>query len=412
MRSKSWSVVLAFLIAFGMWLYVINFISPGSEETYYNIPVVFEGETALKERELMITSCDYSNATLRISGNRSDLNKLNSSNITLKVDLSKIYDPGEHYQSYSISYPGDVNGGAFSVQSRKPSYIRIVVEEIQREMIPVRIAFTGSTSEWFIADTENPVLSQSSISVEGPASVVSQIDHAQIIVDLTDRTESVSESYRYTLCDAEGNPVDVALVKTDVPDVHMALKIQRYKELELRVKTTYGGGAYAENTEITIEPATIRVAGSDALLEKLDEIVLGSVDLSAIEENSEQSFEIMLPEGVSNLTGITTAKVEIKFKDLKIKEFTVNRIQAINVPEGMEYELMNQVIRVRLRGRTGLIEAINPDDILITVDFAGKELGTYTIKADIRVKGDRFATVGAVGTYSVSVTLRGAEAVG
>ncbi len=409
MKSKAWSVLLSVLIAFGMWLYVINFISPGSEDTYYNIPVVFEGETALRERELMITSSDAVSVTLRISGNRSDLNKINSSNITLKVDLSKIYDPGEHYLTYSISYPGDVPNGAVNEESRNPSYIRIVVEEIQRESVPVQIVFTGATPESYIADTEAPVLSQMEVAVEGPASVVSRIHHARIDVDLTDRTESVSENYRYTLCDEEGNPVDVALVTTDVAEVHMQLKVQRYKELELKMKTTYGGGATAENTTITIEPATIRVAGSDALLEKLDEIILGIVDLSSVEEDTEQSYDITLPEGVSNLTGITTATVKIQFKDLIIKEFEVDRIHAANVPEGMEYDLMNQVIKVRLRGKTELIEAIQPEDILITVDFKGKELGTFTIKPGIRVKGDKFASVGAVGTYSLSVTLKEAE---
>ena len=409
MKSKVWSVLLSVLIAFGMWLYVINFISPGSDETYYNIPVVFEGETALKERELMITSSDTASVTLRISGNRSDLNKINSSNITLKVDLSKIYDPGEHYLTYSISYPGDVPNGAVNEESRNPSYIRIVVEEIQRESVPVQIVFTGATPESYIADTEAPVLSQMEIAVEGPASVVSHIHHARIDVDLTDRTESLSENYRYTLCDEEGNPVDVALVTTDVAEVHMQLKVQRYKELELKLKTNYGGGASAENTTITIEPETIRVAGSDALLEKLDEIILGMVDLSSIEEDVEQSYAITLPEGVSNLTGITTATVNIQFNDLTIKEFEVDQIHATNVPEGMDYELMNQVIKVRLRGKTELIEAINPDDILITVDFKGKELGNFTIKPGIRVKGDKFASVGAVGTYSISVTLKEAE---
>ena len=64
---------------------------------------------------------------------------------------------------------------------------------------------------------------------------------------------------------------------------------------------------------------------------------------------------------------------------------------------------------MRLRGKTELINAIEPEDILITVDFKGKELGTFTIKPGIRVKGEKFASVGAVGTYSLSVTLKEAE---
>ena len=41
MRNKILSGLLSLVIAFGLWLYVITYVSPGSEETYYNIPVVF-----------------------------------------------------------------------------------------------------------------------------------------------------------------------------------------------------------------------------------------------------------------------------------------------------------------------------------------------------------------------------------
>ena len=40
------------------------------------------------------------------------------------------------------------------------------------------------------------------------------------------------------------------------------------------------------------------------------------------------------------------------------------------------------------------------------VDFTGKEVGSFTIKPTIVVKGDAFTSVGAVGTYSVNATLR------
>ena len=38
MRNKFLSGLLSVAIAFGMWLYVITYVSPGSEDTYYNIP--------------------------------------------------------------------------------------------------------------------------------------------------------------------------------------------------------------------------------------------------------------------------------------------------------------------------------------------------------------------------------------
>ena len=87
MKSKLTSILLSLAIAFGLWMYVITSVSPGSEETYYNIPVVMDGEALLAERNLMITESSGSSATLVLSGNRSDLYKVNRENITLKANL-------------------------------------------------------------------------------------------------------------------------------------------------------------------------------------------------------------------------------------------------------------------------------------------------------------------------------------
>ena len=91
MKNKLVAFLLSLAVSLGMWLYVVNYISPESEATFYNIPVVFEGETVLTtERNLMITDISSTTVNMKISGNRSDLNKINSSNIVVKVDLSKV----------------------------------------------------------------------------------------------------------------------------------------------------------------------------------------------------------------------------------------------------------------------------------------------------------------------------------
>ena len=236
--------------------------------------------------------------------------------------------------------------------------------------------------------------------------MVELIDHAEIEVDLTDRMESVSENFRYTLCDAEGNPVDVALVTTDVAEVHLDVKIQRFKQIPLTLALNYGGGATESAVEVVIEPANISVSGSEMILQDLNEILLGSIDLSVIEDDFETSYAIVLPEGVSNLSERTEATIKVRFLNLAIQEFDVTEIKTINVPEGMEAELMSQVLKLRLRGPAAIMRKLTAENIMVTVDFSGKEIGSFTIKPTITVDGEEFVNVGAVGSYSVSATLR------
>ena len=78
MKRKIGSMLLSIACAFALWLYVITSVSPGSTDTYYNIPIVWEGESVLNERGLMVTAVSSNTVNLRLSGNRSDLSKVNS----------------------------------------------------------------------------------------------------------------------------------------------------------------------------------------------------------------------------------------------------------------------------------------------------------------------------------------------
>ena len=406
MKNKVWSLLLSVAVATGLWMYVTTTVSPNSRTTIADVPVVFEGESWLLEnRNLMITDGLDAMVDLEVSGNRSDLNKLNRSNVILKIDLTKIYESGSASMTYSISYPPDVPSGAITVENRNPAAIGLTVEKRLTKEIPVNVSFTGAVPENFIADTENVVLDYPVINIKGPASVVEKIAKARVDIDLEDRTESLSETYRFTLCDEEDNPMDVEQITTDVAEVHLDVRIQRYKEIPLKLNVIYGGGATEGYTRYEITPASIRVSGSDAVLADLSEIVLGTVNFAEQTENSETAYPINLPEGVTNLTGLTEATVEIRFVGLSIKEFTTENIKLTNVPAGLECELMNET----LRGPVGRINQIKPEDIEVTADLTGKEPGASTVKAAIRVQGDTEELIGAVGIHTVSVTLKEAE---
>lgn len=409
-KNKILSFLLSLTIAFGMWLYVVTTVSTEDTETYYNIPVVFEGETVLADRNLMITSGKTATVTLKLTGSRSDHKKIETaSDITIKVDLTKVYEAGQKELTYTISFPGSVPNNAFVVESQYPDTISMTVEQKAQDEIPVQINYSGSAAEGFICDKENAVLDYPMITAVGPSSVIELIDHAKIDVDLSDRKESLSENYRYTLCDEAGEPVNVEFVTTNVAEVHLDLKITRFKEIPLELAVTYGGGATEVNSTVEITPSTIRVSGSDALLDALEKVTLGSIDLSTVESDTQQTFTISLPEGVTNESGVTEATVDIKFKGLSTREFEVTNIRGINVPEGLEYVLVNEVLKVKLRGPTNLINSIEPENITVTIDFTNQEMGTFTFKPVITIAGDAYESVGAVGTYSISATLREAE---
>lgn len=405
-KNKITAILLSLVIAFGLWLYVVTNVSQEAEYTIYNVPVVMEGEALLNEKNLMITSVSADDVDLTLSGSRSDLAKVNNSNMLLKVNLGEISEPQEKKAlEYTPVYPGDVPTNALTIESRHPARIYVTVEARRNKEVPVEVIWIGSTPEGFMSDRENRVLDYDKVTVMGPASVADLIEKAVIEVDLNERRESISQDYRYTLCDKNGNPVDAELITTNVENVHLDVKIQQVKEVKLVAEIVYGGGATEKNTKVTIEPATIRLAGGGAVLEELgDSIQLGRIDLSTVEKSQKISLPITLPEGVTNLSNITQADVDIQFSGLMVKSFEVENIEAVNVPEELEAEIIEKKLTIILRGPAADLMKITDADIVIRADLTGAVVGTSTFKATVHF-GEEFSMIGAVRSYSVTANV-------
>ncbi len=410
-KNRIGSMLLSLVIAFGLWLYVVSYVSTMDDTTLYNIPVVMEGESVLRERNLMITGRSSEIVSLHLSGARNDLSKVNSGNVTVRVDLSSIDEPGDHTLSYSsITYPGDVPSNALVVESRNPGNITVTVDYRRTKDIPVRVSYIGDRSEGYIYDTESAVLDNGTVNITGPATIVDQISDAVIEVDLTDRVESISESFRYTLCDENGEPVDAQQITTNLEEVRLDMPIQQIKVITLTADVNYAGGATEKNTTVKIEPETIRVSGGEAVLDALGGAYnVGTINLAELDKTTnELKYSISLPEGVTNQTGVSEATVTVQFSGLKTREFTLEQIIPVNVPEGMEAEIINASVSVKVRGPAAQIDALTPEDIRAEVDFTGAEMGNATYRVKLTF-GEAFPDVGALKTAAISATVKEAS---
>jgi YbbR domain-containing protein len=413
MKNRIATFALALLIAFGLWVYVITVDNPEFEKTYYDIPVYFQNETALTNRGLMITSDSAPKITLRLKGNRSDLNNLNESNINIIADLSRIYDTGTQSLSYSISYPGNVPESAVTVMDKSLEYITLSVERRMEKQLDIELVYEGAVPEGYLADKSNAVLDYNTITVTGPASVVSQIDHARILVDIDGLSSTLDAAFAYTLCNQAGEPVQVPnvnLVVAQPGEVNLVLPIQQVKELTLALNVTYGGGITEENCTITIDPVTILVSGSEESLRELgDTLIIGSVDLSKQTVELEQTFEILLPPGVTNYTMVgveNVATATFSIPDLKTATFTVTNIVPTNVPSGLEFELVTKQFSVTLRGPKALIDAIDPTKITATLDVSEAKLGELIGGKPVLKLGAGFEAVGVLNVDSIQIMYR------
>ena len=124
-----------------------------------------------------------------------------------------------------------------------------------------------------------------------------------------------------------------------------------------------GGGATKETCKIELqrETTTLWVSGSENKLRDLTQIELGTVNLAELKEESNTLiFDIVLPEGVTNMSGETQVTAVITFPELGTKKLTLSKAQfrAAGVPEGAEALWISEMVDVELRGPKDLVKSV------------------------------------------------------
>ncbi len=399
-RSKVGSMLLSFCIAFGLWMYVVTYVSTGHEQTFYNLEVALSGESMLSERGLMLLSKEDYRVNVTVSGSRQDVSQVNAGNLQVVVDLAEIYDPGEHNLTYHVSYPGNIPSGALSTQ-KNPDRVTVVVARRRTKEVPVEVTYQGDVPADYIKDTSALELDREYVQISGPEDVVDRIDHASITINCEGRTQTIYESYRYALLDAQNQPVDAAYITTNVDQVRVYLPVLMVKKIPLVVTLVDGGGATEKTCKLVIDPMELTVSGSAAALDALENLQIATINLAEITAETELTFDIDLPEGVRNVSNLHTAKVSISFPQLATREFTITEFTPLNLAEGMTWECLTKQLTITVRGVKSEIQRLSEKDIQVRVDLADVE-NTSAVEPVIEF-AKSFETVGVVGTYSVSV---------
>jgi YbbR domain-containing protein len=387
MKSKLLTLLLSAAIAFGLWMYVVTVVDPESESPYYDVPVVFDGLSVLSDRNLMIISGNTATVDLRLLGNRTDLNKLDKTNITILADLSRITEPGEHSVKYSISYPS--SAGAIEVLEQDPQYITVQVSRRLTKEVPVDVRYTGALKQNFVADMQNPALDHATVTVTGPQEIVDQIHSAAIEVDLTGRSDNIVETYRHTLCDENGDPIeDVSAVTVNVSDIRVTVRVWQIKEIPIVIQVVDGGGLTAEDITATPNHTSILVSGSEAALEGFDQIEL-VIELNHLTASGTLPFKIELPQNVNNESGISEILVDVKVPEMTKKVIFVSqeRFVMINVPENMQADIWKGQLLVTVRGRENKLQDVTEDNIMVYIDFSKAFPGTSYYNCTIEIIG-------------------------
>ena len=310
-QPKRWffSRILCFLVALGIWIYVVNITTQDFEKTFNLIDIDIEGWEELEDRTNMsIVNLEESKVSITVKGLRSDIAKLTERDFSAYIDVSKLTENGKHSMEVSVNLPETV-----SLVSRYPETVVISVDENIEHEIPVDINVTEYSMDT-IYEMGSPTSDISSILVKGPADVIQRIKSARAYINLGTVMTSTVIRTEVVLVDKAGNPIDDTYLSIDNKSITVTVPVTMEKSISLLC--TYLPGVNASDYEsVYVSTEKIKVKGDPKVLNELDSINIYALDGKEI--SVEIPFEtVLFPGGVEIINAPKTVTIVAKLAEI------------------------------------------------------------------------------------------------
>ena len=384
MKNKFLTLLLSLAISFGFWLYVVTVISPESESVFFDIPVELVGKDYLNNQNLMIISSTSDlRVDLTLSGNRSDLKKLNNSNITVIADLSKISKPGEYHLDCSVSS----QSGAAELIRQNPEKITVVVAEKLTKTIQIDPLYAGSVADGYMEDRNTTSMDHTTVTISGPKEIIDTITSARINVELSGRMSTFVEDYPLVLCGLDNRPVaDISFVTSNVSVVRTVVQINKVKVVPVRFELDYtDSGLRNDGTMVTHYASVDKVTliGSAEALDQIKEVITFVIPLKNYNESFTETFNIDLPEGVRCLEEI---KIHVSIPEMDEMTVQVKNFDLQNVPNRVRVQILDRPT-VTIRGPKEELEHLTGDELVCIINCENASYISMSLPASYSVFG-------------------------
>lgn len=381
--SNIGTLILALVLAIVVWISAVTAANPNVERTR-TVPLDIIG----LDPDMLIMGNVPTQVRVALEAPSSVMDSMNASENAVQawVDVAGL-EPGTHdlIVQVRVNEPfRPVRLGAVI-----PELVEITLEPLLTRSFPINIEIIGDPAVGY--QKGQLVIEPLSVTVSGPAALVSQIEQVGTSVDISGVTETVERNVSLVAVDEQGEPVSGVNITPTEASVTQPIFLQGgYRNVIVRVETVGQPADGYKLTNITVSPLNVVVFSSDPqLVNDLPGYVeTEPVDLTGAIDDIDTYVAIMLPDGVTMvgdqfvLVQVSIAAIEGSLKmSLPVLPVGLLPIQAAVISP--------ETVDVILSGPVPILDNMTPEDVRVIVDVADLELGIYQLEPQVEVIPDR-----------------------
>jgi YbbR domain-containing protein len=362
--------VTAFAFAVIVWAVATSEQNPEREAIFAEaVPL-----EVVSPSSLVVSQMSVETVRVRVRAPQTSWDELQRGKFHALVDL-RSYSVGRYDAPINVS----VDDTRATVLSVEPSTLSVTIEPAKSRFIDAHVQVLDDAPLGYTF--KPPTLSQTQVTVSGPASLVDQV--AEVVADVFIRgaRAQIERDAALVARDSQGKEIKgVSLSPTNVV-VKITVE-QRVGFKDVSIKTVLRGnvasGYWVSNIVVTPSTATV-VGNADALANVSGFVETVPIDINGATADIGSRPNLMLPDGVSVLNN-ESINVRISVTPILSGQTVRRKVTLLGLRTGLAATISPESVDVIISGPLTNLQTIPPEAAVVVLDASGLGPGIYPLK--------------------------------
>lgn len=314
---------------------------------------------------------------VKVRGPRSAVGELNPEGVEAYVDLTQVTEAGEYRLPVRVRVSQGVR-----VVSVQPDEVVVGVDVVARRQVPVEVVLQGTPAPGAVLG--QPSVQPAQVTVQGPRSLVQQVQRAWVAVDVTGLRSSLTQSLRVRVEDQTG--AELPLVAAQPQNVQVTVPVgEGVLVRTVPVVPTVAGRPRPGLSVALLEasPSVVTVRGPQDAVLSLSVLLTEPVDVSTLEGEVRRVVRLRLPPRV-RADGGAAVSVRVVVLPTPVSRELQLRV-SVRAEPGWEVSVQPDAVRVAVVGPKEAVERLQPDQVEAFVSVAGQGAGSWRVPVRVSV---------------------------
>ena len=371
LRNKKVNILIAFVAALALWIYVTGKIEIKSMKKFSDVKISIVNQNSLIESGYAVEKIEPGKIDVTLKGGRAALNSAKGSDIKATVDVYSRFK-GKNNVNVDVEVPKNTR-----LESKSEDKVTVEIGNLVTAERNIEVHEKESLPEKTVLVKSKP--DPEKVKIYGTKKNVARVVSVRALVDTSKVTEKDTEvSAKLVPVDKSGNVVDFVSVASD--EINITVRLEAYKTVKLNAKTK---GSIDDKYQLDSikSPEKIDIQGPAGTIKGITEVESEDIDISKIRESTKIKMVLRLPEGVKIKEGSEEPflNVTIKRNNAKTFKFDISDVNIENLDENLSLNKGRGEITVLVRSKNNGKVDLEKSDIKLYGDGRNFKRGSNTV---------------------------------